>query len=117
MLLTEKDVLIDLKPIKESVSPEEYEKQMDCYPGFAKDVRGLMDKSEWGWCTVKLTVMWGPLSASDYLGACCYASEEEFKASMYYKDMLETCLEEVYKQAIDMMGKLLKLQMREMGMK
>ena len=43
--------------------------------------------NEWAWCTVKLTASYGGLTGVDYLGACSYASEDDFRQDGYYEDM------------------------------
>lgn len=51
----------------------------------------------WAWCTAKVTayaIADGVLLESDpeYLGACSYKSEADFKAGGYYDDMARACL-------------------------
>lgn len=49
----------------------------------------------WAWCTVTVTVTFGPFSASDSLGACSYDNEEDFKSDGYFPDMIDTALHEL----------------------
>lgn len=48
----------------------------------------------WAWCTVELRGTYrGVLTASDYLGGCSYANEQEFKQEGgYYQDMKQSVL-------------------------
>ena len=55
--------------------------------------------NEWAWCTAKVTVTIGGLTATDYLGGCSYESESDFKAGGYYSDMLLECLIELHEGA------------------
>ncbi len=48
----------------------------------------LESGNEWAWCSVKVTVRFCDLSATDYLGCCSYESEAAFKADGYYTDMV-----------------------------
>lgn len=41
----------------------------------------------WAWCTVEVRATYKGFSASDYLGACSYKSERDFKRGGYYEDM------------------------------
>jgi len=70
-------------------------------------IQKQLDKgNEWAWCRVKVTVTIGGLEACDYLGACSYRSESEFKKGGYYSDMLLTCLEELYSNAKSVLEKI-----------
>lgn len=50
----------------------------------------------WAWFTAKVTVRdsYGR-EASDYLGACCYKDEKDFKQGGYYLDMIRECLDQI----------------------
>jgi len=52
----------------------------------------------WKWCTVEVKAEYKGLEASDYLGACSYENEEEFKKDGYYTDMCQTVLADLQKQ-------------------
>lgn len=50
----------------------------------------------WAWCSVTVTARWLGHSGSDSLGACSYASEQEFRApGGYYDDMVKNALREL----------------------
>ena len=56
----------------------------------------------WAWAMVTVTVSWGPFSASDHLGCCSYADEDDFcQPNGYFDDMIEEALEELNKIALD----------------
>lgn len=51
----------------------------------------------WAWCLVKVTatLVGTGLQGEDYLGACSYANEADFHASLYYEDMKEQAKEDL----------------------
>lgn len=49
----------------------------------------------WAWCCVQVTARWGDWTATDYLGACSYASEAKFRADGYWADMQASTLEQL----------------------
>lgn len=50
----------------------------------------------WAWFTAKVTVRDDEgREATDYLGACCYEDEKDFKRGGYYLDMIRTCIDEL----------------------
>jgi hypothetical protein len=56
----------------------------------------LASGNEWAWCTIKISVSYGGLTANDYLGACSYESEKDFVlGGGYYDDMVTTALKEL----------------------
>lgn len=62
--------------------------------------RQLESGNEWAWCQVKVEAFWNGLRGVDYLGACSYASEADFKAQGgYYDDMVSAALDQVEEQA------------------
>lgn len=85
--------------LKITVTPEpedlDYNKQ-----GYDQEVvnaiKELRKKSIWGWCSVKVTVSYGPFSATEYLGGCSYKNKKDFmQEGGYYSDMVNTCLAEL----------------------
>lgn len=54
-------------------------------------VRQLASETEWGWCCVKVTVHYGDLTETEYLEACSYRNESEFRECPYYADMVSEC--------------------------
>ena len=56
----------------------------------------------WAWAMVTVTVSWGPFSASDHLGCCSYADEEDFsQPGGYLDDMVDEALTELNKLILD----------------
>ena len=56
----------------------------------------LESGNPWAWCTVEVRGMWKSLSASDFLGCCSYASEENFcEPGGYFDDMKNEVLNEL----------------------
>lgn len=50
----------------------------------------------WAWFTAKVSVRDDQgREATDYLGACCYEDERDFKRGGYYLDMIRTCIDEL----------------------
>jgi hypothetical protein len=57
--------------------------------------RQLRNGNQWAWCTVRVKCDYRGLESSSYLGCCSYKSENDFKASDYYADMVAECLAEL----------------------
>lgn len=97
------DCTITIEPEPETDDPKDHFE-------FPEDVvlakERIEDGNEWGWCCVKVTVKCGPLSADDYLGACSYTSEEEFKTGGYYEDMVDRCVDQLNEQLDELKTKL-----------
>lgn len=43
--------------------------------------------NQWAWCAVVVKAEYAGYVGFDYLGCCSYASEEDFRASVYFEDM------------------------------
>jgi hypothetical protein len=57
------------------------------------DIRDRLECSEWAWFCAEVKVSIEGISESDFLGACSYSSEEDFRACPYFRDMVEeACL-------------------------
>ena len=68
--------------------------------------QGILSRLEqgdvWAWAAVTVTVSWGPFSASDCLGCCSYADEEDFRQpDGYFDDMVDQAIEELNKTVLD----------------
>jgi len=46
-----------------------------------------LEVNPWAWCLAKVTASCGGYEASEYLGACAYESEEEFRQTESYTEM------------------------------
>ena len=74
---------------------------------FDRDVeQGILCRLEqgdvWAWAAVTVTVSWGPFSASDRLGCCSYADEEDFRQpGGYFDDMVDQAIEELNRIVLD----------------
>ena len=56
----------------------------------------------WAWAAVTVTVSWGPFSASDHLGCCSYANEEDFRhPGGYFDDIIDEARTELNKLVLD----------------
>jgi hypothetical protein len=62
-----------------------------------KIIDDLNSGNVWAWCTVKLTMTHIPtgVSSDQYLGACSYKNEEDFKTGNYFEDMKEQAYTEI----------------------
>jgi hypothetical protein len=49
--------------------------------------------NEWAWCCVKVSATYKGITESEYLGACSYKDEADFRACDYFKDMARCCIE------------------------
>lgn len=59
----------------------------------------------WAWCSVEVRATYKGLAASDYLGACSYANEQDFKEGGYYTDMCDNVLADIQEQLNELCGK------------
>ncbi|CAB4126555.1 hypothetical protein UFOVP75_10 [uncultured Caudovirales phage] len=50
--------------------------------------------NDWAWCLVKIVVTHDKfgLTETEFLGACSYASEDEFVKDAYFDDMTQECV-------------------------
>ncbi len=47
----------------------------------------------WAWATVCVTAEWEALKENEYLGCCCYESEEDFRNnSGYFEEMVDQAI-------------------------
>lgn len=59
----------------------------------------LIDGDVWAWASVKVTGTYrNILKASDYLGCCSYANQEDFTKDGYYDDMRQNIVNELNDQ-------------------
>lgn len=57
----------------------------------------------WLWCVVKVSALYKGLTSTNYLGGCCYESEDKFKADRYYQDMKDVAFDELKNQVDDIL--------------
>jgi hypothetical protein len=58
-----------------------------------KIIADLERGSEWAWCCAVVEVSWGSFKNVATLGCCSYRSEEDFRASGYYDEMVSEALD------------------------
>ena len=66
----------------------------------AAHVRELAERSEWGWCVAMVTVEIDGVRATEYLGGCSYASEQDFRDSGCFADMVHCCCVDLASQLV-----------------
>ena len=72
----------------EAVAESEHPKYYFTDTKDVEDICELARRTEWGWCTVKVTAKWNSIEHSEFCGACSYESEDDFiKNSGYFEDM------------------------------
>ena len=87
-------------------------------PDFDKQVEDKIiadfnNGNEWAWCTVEVRASFRGLTASDFLGCCSYASEEQFREpGGYFDDMVSQATEELAKQVKELQGVEIKLSLK-----
>lgn len=79
--------VVDIDVLPENMRIEDSFDQQDCI----NFVRQLASETPWGWCCVKITVRYGDLTETEYLGGCSYNNEAEFRKCPYYGDMVAEC--------------------------
>ena len=65
--------------------------------------------NQWAWCTVKVTAKYDGLhhvEGTDYLGACSYHDEKQFKNDVYFEDMKAVALADL-KLALEEIAEIL----------
>jgi hypothetical protein len=82
-------------PVRGSFASGDDEKDEE----LAKEILARLDRGDvWAWASVKVTAMWKDWKGVDYLGACSYESEADFKQDDgYYGDMKARALEDLNK--------------------
>lgn len=61
----------------------------------------------WAWASVEVRATYKGLTASTYLGACCYADEQDFINDGYYQDMVNEVVEDINNQITDLLSEVL----------
>ena len=111
--LEQNDVTITVTNEPEYIKPEgqfyygdSLEEKQAVQTAIDKIYADLEAGNDWAWCSVKVTVNWGVMfEASDYLGSCSYASEDDFiKNSGYYDDMVYACLRQIEAEINEYLG-------------
>jgi hypothetical protein len=99
--LTEEDVEIELAVFPEEDLPvvgnacysgeEEYDQMVE------DEILARLEQNDvWAWAMVRVSVEWEGLSSTQYLGGCCYESEEDFRSnSGYFECMVREALDKL----------------------
>jgi hypothetical protein len=87
--LSESEVTFSLECEPEDDRPEDHFSE----PEDAQWVRDELNSgNDWAWFTAKVTAQWKNWKGTDYLGACSYNSEAEFRADDYFASMKSEAL-------------------------
>lgn len=52
----------------------------------------------WAWASVKVSASWAGFTGDDYMGACSYKDEADFRAGGYLPQMLEAAVDDLLRQ-------------------
>lgn len=61
-------------------------------------IEDLENGNEWAWCVIEVKGEYLGLSASEFLGGCCYDSEDDAYASGVFDELKEQVAEQIYEQ-------------------
>jgi hypothetical protein len=81
----------------------------DAYDKKVEDeiIARLENGDVWAWATIKVTAEWNGLEGVNYLGACCYKDEKDFKQpGGYYDDMKAEALADLKQTIKDLQSKV-----------
>lgn len=99
--VTENDVDVVIKCLPEDSSPFDHIDERD----IAEKVRDdYFNGNDWAWCCVKVIVTHkqADFVSIQYLGACSYENEEDFKKDTYYQDMVNEAIRDIQYQMEEM---------------
>ena len=57
-----------------------------------------LEWNQWAWCCVQVTATFEGMTGNDYLSACSYRDEEDFKTGGYWEDMKAQAMGEIQEQ-------------------
>lgn len=63
----------------------------------------------WAWCSIEVRAEFRGITASDYLGGCCYENEADFKACPYYRDMVREATGKLADMIADLQGVVIRV--------
>lgn len=67
---------------------EDFDRQVE-----SEIMKRLEHDDVWAWATVSVAVNWQGLKENEYLGCCCYESEEDFRNnSGYFEEMVDQAI-------------------------
>lgn len=65
-------------------------------PESVKDIHAKLDAGNpWAWCEIRVVGRWKGFDSDDYIGACSYNDENDFKQGGYYEDMQKKILNDL----------------------
>jgi len=97
MKIKELDIQIEVITHNEDINPQDHIEDQESINTINKRLE-LGDI--WAWTCVEIKGVYkNILSASDYLGACSYKSEDDFIKGAYYQDMVNNCIDQLNEQA------------------
>lgn len=73
-------------------------------------LRRLDQGDVWAWGFVRVTAKWDVFEASETLGGCCYANEQDFRDGGYFEDLQKEALASLNAQLQEHHAKLQKLE-------
>jgi hypothetical protein len=82
---------------------DDYDKQVE------DKILSDLQWNPWAWCCVRVIASWEDFKGDDYLGACSYKSEDDFKAGGYYEDMKAQALEDLNEEIFRNYHSIMKL--------
>jgi len=92
--LTLKDVDIEISIKPEDIHPRNciaYDTEQENEQA-VNDILKRLEYNLWAWCIVCVKVSACDTIEKEYLGACSYEDEQDFKHGGYYDDMVNECL-------------------------
>lgn len=96
--------------IELSISPEDMRPDWDFEtPEDEADTLEKINNGDLLWFVARVTASRkGVVLGTDYLGGCCYSSEEEFLRDGYYTDMIDTAVSEARKTLAELVKEIVK---------
>lgn len=91
----------------EILCEEEYESPEGCFASDEPEldsmiVKGIKDRLNsgdlWAWFCAHVRVTYNGFVGDDYLGACSYENEADFRNGGYFDDMVDMCIDQINAQ-------------------
>lgn len=98
---------ITIETLREDLDPEDYFASGDDVADkeLTDQIRADLAWNPWAWCVVKVTARYADIESSEYLGACSYEDEREFKDGGYFEDMKDTAITELTHRVMQIVDK------------
>lgn len=79
--------------------PEEFNRNQEIAGEIITGIEEQLARGNvWAWCSVGVLASWNIFEAIDWLGECSYESEEAFRRSDYYEDMIDHVVRKIAAQ-------------------